>query len=145
MVKDISARTSIRKAGQQALYPVNDPGSCPFRPLRQKNGEWLRLQIHLRERDLAPLLGGLCWQDKALSARHNDFANTAAHRGITVTLCGGCGDAAEAGDHSWNRWMRCCGRLVCKPEVCHLNEGHAGFAVLERARCYMEDHANRSI
>jgi len=24
--------------------------------------------------------------------------------------------------------------------VCHLNEGHAAFAVLERARCYMEDH-----
>ena len=30
--------------------------------------------------------------------------------------------------------------LGLHPEVCHLNEGHAAFAVLERARCYMEDH-----
>ena len=27
-----------------------------------------------------------------------------------------------------------------QPEVCHLNEGHAAFAVLERARSYMEDN-----
>jgi starch phosphorylase len=32
--------------------------------------------------------------------------------------------------------------LGLQPEVCHLNEGHAAFAVLERARCYMEDHKN---
>ena len=30
--------------------------------------------------------------------------------------------------------------LGLEPEVCHLNEGHAAFAVLERARCYMQDH-----
>ena len=27
--------------------------------------------------------------------------------------------------------------LGIQPEVCHLNEGHAAFAVLERARDYM--------
>ena len=30
--------------------------------------------------------------------------------------------------------------LGLEPQVCHLNEGHAAFAVLERARCYMQDH-----
>jgi len=30
--------------------------------------------------------------------------------------------------------------LGLQPEVCHLNEGHAAFAVLERARSYMEDN-----
>jgi starch phosphorylase len=29
--------------------------------------------------------------------------------------------------------------LGLQPEVCHLNEGHAAFAVLERARSYMDD------
>src|SRR5436309_1102906 len=29
--------------------------------------------------------------------------------------------------------------LGIRPEVCHLNEGHAAFAVLERARSYMQD------
>jgi starch phosphorylase len=27
---------------QQALYPFNDPGQLPIRPVRQANGEWLR-------------------------------------------------------------------------------------------------------
>ena len=30
-------------------------------------------------------------------------------------------------------------RLGLRPDVCHLNEGHAAFAVLERARGFMED------
>jgi len=29
--------------------------------------------------------------------------------------------------------------LGIKPEVCHLNEGHAAFAVLERARDFMQE------
>ena len=32
-------------------------------------------------------------------------------------------------------------RLASNPEVCHLNEGHAAFAVLERARCFMQKTA----
>jgi len=31
--------------------------------------------------------------------------------------------------------------LASKPEVCHLNEGHAAFAVLERARSFMLEAA----
>src|SRR3984893_6783755 len=30
---------------QQALYPFNDPGQLPIRPLREANGEWLRFSI----------------------------------------------------------------------------------------------------
>ncbi len=30
---------------QQALYPFNDPGQLPIRPVREPNGEWLRLSI----------------------------------------------------------------------------------------------------
>jgi len=32
-------------------------------------------------------------------------------------------------------------RTRIQPEVCHLNEGHAAFAVLERARNFMEEQA----
>src|ERR1039457_340178 len=32
---------------QQALFPYNDPGQLPITPLRQPNGEWLRLEIAL--------------------------------------------------------------------------------------------------
>ena len=36
-----------KDGGQQALYPYNDPGQLPITPLRQPNGEWLRLEITL--------------------------------------------------------------------------------------------------
>ena len=39
-------RQVIDKDGaQQALFPYNDPGQLPITPLRQANGEWLRLEI----------------------------------------------------------------------------------------------------
>jgi starch phosphorylase len=71
----------------------------------------------------------------------NDFANTAAHRGITSELYGGDAEMRlkqeiVLGIGGW-RLLR---ELGLNPEVCHLNEGHAAFAVLERARYYMADH-----
>jgi starch phosphorylase len=127
---------------QQALYPVNDPGQLPIRPLRQKNGEWLRLQIQLS----GAMIWLRCWEvsvgrTKLYLLDTNDFANTAAHRGITSELYGGDSEMRLKqeiilGIGGW-RLLRALGLT---PEVCHLNEGHAAFAVLERARCYMEDH-----
>jgi starch phosphorylase len=32
---------------QQALFPYNDPVQLPITPLREANGEWLRLEIEL--------------------------------------------------------------------------------------------------
>jgi starch phosphorylase len=126
---------------QQALYPVNDPGQLPIRPLRQPNGEWLRLQIHLS----GARIWLRCWEvtvgrTKLYLLDTNDFANTAAHRGITSELYGGDAEMRLKqeiilGIGGW-RLLR---TLGLHPEVCHLNEGHAAFAVLERARSYMED------
>ena len=126
---------------QQALYPVNDPGQLPIRPLRQPNGEWLRLQIQLP----GSKIWLRCWEVSVGRATlylldTNDFANTAAHRGITSELYGGDPEMRlkqeiVLGIGGW-RLLRALGLT---PEVCHLNEGHAAFAVLERARFYMED------
>jgi starch phosphorylase len=127
---------------QQALYPVSDPGQLPIRPLRQPNGEWLRLQIQLP----GSKIWLRCWQVSVGRAMlylldTNDFANTAAHRGITSELYGGdmemrLRQEIVLGIGGW-RLLRALGLT---PEVCHLNEGHAAFAVLERARFYREDH-----
>jgi len=127
---------------QRALYPVNDPGQLPVQPLRRPNGEWLRIQIQVP--------GGniwlRCWQvlvgrTQLFLLDANDFANTAAHRGITSELYGGDAEMRlkqeiVLGIGGW-RLLR---ELGLNPEVCHLNEGHAAFAVLERARYYMADH-----
>ncbi len=130
------------EGNQRALYPVNDPGQLPIQPVRRPNGEWLRIQIHLT----GTRIWLRCWQ--ALVGRTtlylldaNDFANTAAHRGITSELYGGDAEMRlkqeiVLGIGGW-RLLR---EVGLNPEVCHLNEGHAAFAVLERARYYMADH-----
>jgi starch phosphorylase len=68
----------------------------------------------------------------------NDAANYPAHRGITSELYGGGPELRLKqemllGIGGW----RLLEALGLHPEVCHLNEGHAAFAVLERARGFM--------
>ena len=135
-------RQVIDKDGaQQALYPYNDPGQLPITPLRQENGEWLRLKI-----DLPGYSVWLrAWQAQVGRVKlylldSNDAANYPAHRGITSELYGGGPELRLKqelllGIGGW----RLLGALGIKPEVCHLNEGHAAFAVLERARSFMEE------
>jgi starch phosphorylase len=135
-------RQVIDKDGaQQALYPYNDPGQLPITPLRAENGEWLRLEIELPGYSLWLR----AWQARVGRARlylldSNDAANYPAHRGITSELYGGGPELRlkqelALGIGGW-RLLRVLG---IQPEVCHLNEGHAAFAVLDRARCFMED------
>jgi starch phosphorylase len=135
-------RQVIDKDGaQQALFPYNDPGRMPITPLRLPNGEWLRLEI--------PLPGHSVW----LRAWHvqvgrvnlylldsNDMENSPSHRSITSELYGGDPEMRlkqelVLGIGGW-RLLRALG---IQPQICHLNEGHAAFAVLERARSFMEE------
>jgi glycogen phosphorylase len=69
----------------------------------------------------------------------NDGANMAFHRGITSELYGRGPELRlmqelVLGIGGW----RLLQRLNIRADVCHLNEGHAAFAVLERAACFME-------
>jgi starch phosphorylase len=125
---------------QQALFPYNDPGQLPITPLRKPNGEWLRLEIALP--GYAVWLRA--WQVQVGRVKlylldSNDAANYPAHRGITSELYGGGPELRLKqemllGIGGW----RLLAALGVEPEVCHLNEGHAAFAVLERARGFME-------
>jgi glycogen phosphorylase len=127
---------------QQALYPFNDPGQLPIKPLRQSNGEWLRLAIDFP----GSQLWIRTWRVQVGRANlylldTNDPANIPAYRGITSELYGGDSDLRlkqekVLGVAGW----RLLNALGLRPEVCHLNEGHAAFAVLERARSYMADN-----
>ena len=126
---------------QQALFPYNDPGQLPITPLRQPNGEWLRLEIALP--------GYSVWlrtwqvqvgRVKLYLLDSNDAANIPARRGITSELYGGGPELRLTqelllGIGGWRLLVA----LGIQPEVCHLNDGHAAFAVLERARSFMQD------
>jgi starch phosphorylase len=126
---------------QQALYPYNEPGQLPISPLRQANGEWLRLEVSLPGYSVWLR----AWQVQVGRVRlylldSNDAANFPAHRGITSELYGGGPELRlkqelVLGIGGW----RLLTALGIRPEVCHLNEGHAAFAVLERARNFMQE------
>jgi starch phosphorylase len=135
-------RQVIDKDGaQQALYPSNDPGQLPITPLRHPNGEWLRLEIALPGYSVWLR----AWQVQVGRVKlylldSNDAANFPAHRGITSELYGGGPELRLAqeillGIGGWRLLVA----LGIQPEVCHLNEGHAAFAVLERARSFMQE------
>jgi glycogen phosphorylase len=125
--------------GQQAMYPYNDPGQLPVVPLRGPNGDWLRLQLDLPGHSIWLR----AWQVQVGRVRlylldSNDVANYPAYRGITSELYGGGSylrlmQELVLGIGGW----RLLAALGVEPQVCHLNEGHAAFAVLERARGFM--------
>jgi starch phosphorylase len=130
-----------RSGGQQALYPYNAPDQLPITPLRNAAGDWLRLKV-----DLPGFPVWLrTWQAQVGRTRlllldSNDPANFPAWRGITSELYGGGPELRLRqelilGIGGW----RLLAALGIEPQVCHLNEGHAAFAVLERARAYMRE------
>jgi starch phosphorylase len=110
-----------KDGAQQALYPYNDPGQLPITPLRQPNGEWLRLEIALP--------GYSVWlrawkvnvgRVKLYLLDSNDAANFPAHRGITSELYGGGPELRLKqeillGIGGW----RLLAALGIKPDVCH--------------------------
>lgn len=130
-----------KDGSQQVFYPYNDPGQLPITPLRKPNGEWLRIEITLP--------GWSVWlrtwevtvgRVQLYLLDSNDAANYPAHRGITSELYGGGAELRLKqeiilGIGGW----RLLDALGIKPEVCHLNEGHAAFAVLERAKSFIRD------
>ncbi|NTV12316.1 MAG: glycosyltransferase family 1 protein [Desulfobulbaceae bacterium] len=126
---------------QQVLYPYNDPAQLPITPVCLPNGECLRVKIDLPGYPLWLR----AWQVQVGRVKlylldSNDAANFPTHRGITGELYGAgielrLQQELVLGIGGW----RLLSALGLKPEVCHLNEGHAAFAVLERARTFMAE------
>jgi len=134
-------RQVIDKYGvQHAVYPYNDPGQLQVTPLRQANGEWLRVKVELP----GYMVVLRTWQVKVGRTKlylldSNDAANFPVHRGITSELYGSGQELRLQqeiilGIGGWKLLTA----LGIQPQVCHLNEGHAAFAVLERAHAFME-------
>ncbi len=135
-------RQLIDASGNQlAAYPFNSPSELPIQPLRGPDGEWLRLEI--------PLPGWPLWlrawevkigRVKLYLLDSNDFANYPAYRGITSELYGGDLEMRLRQELILGiGGMGLLELLEIRPDVCHLNEGHAAFAVLERIRICMKE------
>ncbi|NHN35777.1 glycosyltransferase family 1 protein [Pseudomaricurvus alcaniphilus] len=133
-------RQTLNAAGEQIeFYPYNDPTMLPVVPLRDDSGEWVHVVLDLpgRRLRLRTWLGQV-GRRTLLLLDSNDPLNDPGDRGITSELYGG-GEEKRLqqefvlGIGGW-RLLDLLG-LDCP--VCHLNEGHAAFAILERARSLM--------
>jgi starch phosphorylase len=124
---------------QLALYPFNDPGQLQITPARDALGEWVRLPVQMP----AYKVWVRAWQAQVGRVKlylldSNDPANPPLVCGITSQLYGGgpgmrIAQELVLGIGGW-QLLRALG---LNPQVCHLNEGHAAFAILERAADFM--------
>jgi starch phosphorylase len=128
------------EGAQQAVFPYNDPGQLPITPLRRANGEWIRFQLDLPGHPIWLRTWKVQVGRLALYLLDsNDAANYPTYRGITGELYGGNAEIRlqqelVLGIGGW----RLLDLLDIHPQVSHLNEGHAAFSVLERARGFMQ-------
>src|SRR5438552_1937683 len=110
-----------------AFCKAHRPGGC---------SDWLRIRLKLPRR----MLHLRVWQAnvghvKLYLLDSNDPLNSPADRGITAKLYGGGSEARlmqeiVLGVGGW----RVVEALHPDTEICHINEGHAAFAIIERAR-----------
>lgn len=136
-------RQAIGADGEQIeLYPYNDPTMLPLSPLRDENDEWVRVVVPLPGRDvrLRAWIGRVGHCDLLL-LDSNDPRNEPGDRGITSELYSGDPEKRlqqemVLGIGGW-RLLRTLGR---NPSICHINEGHCAFAMLERAFGWAEDN-----
>jgi starch phosphorylase len=134
-------RQVLDTQGEQIeFFPYNNPSMLPVTPLRDDSGEWVRVVVELPGRPLRLRAWFAQVGRRSLFLLDsNDPLNEPGDRGITGELYGGGQETRlqqeiVLGIGGW-RLLEILG-LDCP--VCHLNEGHAAFAVLERARHVME-------
>lgn len=135
-------RQVIDAGGRQLeFYPYNDPSQLPVLPVRDPQGEWLRMELDFPGRPVRLRI----WEAKVGRVKlylldSNDPANSPADQCITAELYGGGPELRlqqeiVLGIGGWQLLRR----LGIEPQICHLNEGHAALAVIERARSFMEE------
>ena len=75
---------------QTALFSYNDPGQLPITPVRNAEGEWVRLKVRV----VGPTLWLRAWEARVGRVKlylldSNDPANSPVNRGVTSELYGG--------------------------------------------------------
>ena len=127
---------------QQERYPYNEPASLPIQPVEARAGGWLHIPLDFPGRTILLRVWRAQVGRVALYLLDsNDPMNNPVDRGVTSELYGGGSELRlmqeiVLGIGGW----RMLDELGLAVDVCHLNEGHAAFVVLERARRFRERH-----
>jgi starch phosphorylase len=134
-------RQVLAQDGSQIeAFPYNDPSSLPVFPALRPDGSWARIKFNLPGRSIFIRV----WQAQVGKVKlylldSNDPLNSPWDRAITANLY-------EAGKErrliqeiilGYGGWMAL-QELGIDPDICHLNEGHAAFAVIARAYTFMK-------
>jgi starch phosphorylase len=124
---------------QQEVFPYNDPTSLPVTPVQNREGGWLRIRLELPGRSILVRV----WQAQVGRAKlylldSNDQLNSPADRGASALLypSGARPRLTQEIILGMGGWQ-VLEELGLEIDVCHLNEGHAAFAVLARAISFM--------
>ena len=127
---------------QQELYPRNEPDQLPIVALRDEDGERIRVPLEFPGRTVYVRVSEVVvGRVRLFLLDTNDAANTPADRAITARLYGGGKEVRLAQEFVLGiGGCRVLRKLGFTPEVRHLNEGHAAFAIFEHARWLSEDH-----
>jgi glycogen phosphorylase len=126
---------------QQENYPTNDFHNLPVRQLRDPDGNERMLHLPLDNRMLHVKL----WQVDVgrvplVLLDTNVPENSPEHRTITFELYGGDSDTRLLQEYVLGvGGVRALEELGLTPDICHMNEGHSAFLVLERIRMRMEE------
>jgi starch phosphorylase len=130
-------RQVIDAAGRQhETTPYNEPATMPIRPVFEGHGPRLRIPLELPGRTLfLRVWEASVGRTTLYLLDSNDPFNSAVDRSITAKLYGGSSETRllqelVLGIGGW----RAIEKLRPEIEVCHINEGHAAFVVLERSR-----------
>ena len=125
---------------QLEAFPFNDPGSLPVTPVLDADGRWPRVRLELPGRTLYLRV----WNARVGKVNlylldSNHPLNSPWDRGITANLYAAGKEKRllqelVLGVGGW----RLLEKLGIEVQVCHLNEGHAAFAVLARAVSFAE-------
>lgn len=133
-------RQALDAQGEQIeFYPYNAPTMLPVTPLMDASGEWVRVSVEFPGRQLNLRVWHVEVGRRSLFLLDsNDPLNFPGDRGITSELYGGGQEMRlqqeiVLGIGGW----RLLEKMGIDCPVCHLNEGHAAFAILERARNFM--------
>lgn len=137
-------RQALDAQGEQIeFYPYNDPTMLPVVPLTDDRGEWIHVTVELPGRQLRLRAWHVQVGRRSLFLLDsNDPMNHPGDRGITSELYGSGQKSGQEmrlqqeivlGIGGWQLLEK----IGIECAVCHLNEGHAAFAILERARSFM--------
>lgn len=125
---------------QLEIYALNEVSSLPVRLVTDAEGTPLRVAIELPGRSLRLRIWRVdVGRIPLYLLDSDDPLNSPFDRGITAKLYGDDGETRlmqeiVLGVGGW----RALQALDLDPDVCHLNEGHAALATLERARSFAE-------